>query len=61
MICFSFTAAKRRRNGQRMASMTVHGSVASWPRSLLALPLAAVLFGLQAVPVFGFFMGLARA
>jgi hypothetical protein len=41
--------------------MTMHGPVASWPTSLLALLLATVLVGLQAVPVLGFFMGLARA
>ena len=41
--------------------MIVDGSVASWPRSLLALPLAAVLFGLQAVPGLSVLMGLVRA
>lgn len=41
--------------------MILDGSVASWPRSLLALLLAAILFGLQAVPGLSFLMGLVRA
>ncbi|RYF16564.1 MAG: hypothetical protein EOO77_12370 [Oxalobacteraceae bacterium] len=41
--------------------MILDGSAASWPRSLFALPLAAVLFGLQAVPGLSVLMGLVRA
>ena len=41
--------------------MIVDGSAVSWPRSLLVIPLAAMVFGLQAVPVLNFFLGLASA